>query len=328
MFILRIIKLLLLIISIFSPCCACWCFRDTVSPVKKNYVVRAVNYENLLEEVSDSISSLPRLVIGRGREVPWQDVGCINLRDQDITLDDNRKENPHICGDAWDINTVQQIKDVYTGKFSAIVFERVGPMPLYWSAYLKKLCERPNNIFYQFPAIEQSLVQSSYTQLSEYRVFLKQVYEQRFGFYHELTKVKLPTLRSNIASNSFDINYPTPELVSLVESGESIFQEQIPQLETVLGLQAHIENTVLKAYYKLLKPGGIIIFSSSSSGVNRYGGLVVEYQGRKYTPFKDLDDPSMQAVYRSIFERAGFKNIRFYKDPCYMEDVIFLAATK
>jgi hypothetical protein len=326
---LRTVRLLVLFVIIFSPCCACWCFRDTVSPIKKECIGQVKYIEDLLEEAPDSISSLPRLVIGRGQQNTSKEIGCISLREQDITIDYSKFDEPHICGDAWDVNTIQQVKNLYKGKFSAIVFERVSAMPLYWSKYLQSLCARTSNTFYQLPVNEQSLVQSSFMRVKEYREILQQVYEQGFGFYNTLTETKLPTLSSKIASTSSSIaRPPITELVYMVKSDDIPFQNKIPLLKEILTLEPPIENKILKAYYKLLQPGGIIIFSSSSSGLNRYGGVIIEYQKRKYTPFKDLDDPHMQAVYISIFERAGFKDIKFYKDPCFVEDVLLLTATK
>jgi hypothetical protein len=36
----------------------------------------------------------------------------------------------------------------------------------------------------------------------------------------------------------------------------------------------------------------------------------------------------MQAVYRSIFEEAGFKDVEFHQDPQFREHIVFLTARK
>lgn len=353
-FTLRITRLLVLII-ILSPCSVCWCcfckgekkqelYLSQIKSleqllenlIEKNYLGEALDFESLLKVIPTSIDSLPRLIIGQGQVYRSEiiDVGCITLRDQDITMDFNQSPKPDVCGDVWDIDTVKKIKDIYTGKFSAIIFERVSIMPLYWSAYLRELCARSDNTFYQLPYPDSAVTHRAYSGATDNRFILKDIYEQGRGFFHEVKEVKLPTLNHHESiSNSFDTDYPAPELVDLVKSDKALFPEgikELPQLEQVLKLELKPfeKNEVLEAYYDLLEPGGIIIFSSSAGVINRHGGLLVGFQERRYTPFKNLDDLHMQAIYRSIFERAGFKDVKFYKDPYYMEQVIVLVATK
>lgn len=354
-FTLHITRLLVLII-ILSPCSVCWsCFckekkhkelhlsqvnsleQLLENLIEKNYLDEALDFESLLEVVPTSINSLPRLIVGQGQVYRSEiiDEGCITLRDQDLTMDFfNQGTNPDIYGDAWDIDTVKKIKDIYTGKFSAIIFERVSIMPLYWSAYLRALCARSDNTFYQLPYPNSAVTHRAYGTATENRFILKQIYDRGRGFFHEVKEVKLPTLNHyGSISNLFDTDYPAPELVDLVKSDKALFQvksERFPQLETVLKLELKPseKNEVLKAYYDLLEPGGVMIFSSNAGVINRHGGLIVEFEERKYTPFKNLDDLRMQEIYRSIFEREGFKDIKFYKDPYYREQAIVLVAIK
>jgi hypothetical protein len=310
--------------------CSCWpsCKQDTdtVNPIRKQYKGQVFQDSILKKEIpTDILQSFPMFIAGLTES---------NLKATNtppiITLD--IEKGADIQGDAWDPGTISKIKahDKCQGQVSVITFQRIGVLPLYWGKYLQAFCAQPSNAFYKLPDNQASLVQSSYRGMAmQGQGRLLEIYSQGLGFYHDLEKVPLSTLQLPITNQAnLAIN---PQLVTLTTTQEGFFQNenpQIPQLEQLVNSVTPVENTVLKDYYELLAPGGLLIFMSSSSGVNRFGGIIVEYQGKKYTPFQDLDDPHMQAVYRSIFERAGFVDIKFYKDPCFMEDVIVLVAKK
>jgi hypothetical protein len=328
-------RLSCLVVSFVVVLCSCWLFcecQDTAKPIQRQYK-GLIEYDSLLKEVPNDIDLLPRLILGQGPMV--RDIGCIILRPQDITLD--IEPGGDIQGDAWDPGTISAIKshDKYQGKFSAIIFERISTLPLYWGKYVQALFGQPSNDVYCFPGdgtIDSVVDQDTYrtNSLSEGRSYRHEFYSKGLSHFYDLEKISISALQ---LPSSYQTNVVVdPQLVTLTSTQESLFEKggasQILPLEQVITSIAPTENIILKEYYDLLAPGGLLIFSSTSTLVNRYGGIIVEYKEKKYTPFQDLDDPRLQAVYRSIFERAGFVNIQFYKDFCFAEDIILLVAKK
>lgn len=202
---------------------------------------------------------------------------------------------------------------------------------MYWGKYLQAFVTQPTNYIYQFPDDMNALVDmDARRRLGDNRLNRKKFYEEGFGYFRDLQKVRLSALQ---LPSAYQANLVIdPQLVTLANTQESLFQKEYdvkyPQLDELIASVEPLENTILQDYYELLASGSLLIFSSTANVVNRFGGIIVEYQGKKYTPFQDLDDPHMQAVYRSIFERAGFVNIQFYKDPYFAEQVILLVAKK
>ena len=256
--------------------------------------------------------------------------GQVALRTHDVTVDledggDKSSDAPHVQKDAWDPATVQQIKK-HGQKFGAIVFERVSTLPLYWDAYLQKLASHKDQHCYKFPdppAKDEYSIRSN-------RDLLKAHYDQGYHFYVPMIKTTLPEALPNASTAAPPTAYPDPTLVTTVLPSV-LNPGKIPTLKDRLDAQApsNTETTnILKAYYDLLAPGGLFVFMSASSGVNRHGGCMFEYKGERYSPFQDLDDPNMQAVYQSLLARAGFTEIKFKKDLYYTEDVLFIVAKK
>ena len=255
--------------------------------------------------------------------------GQVALRTHDVTVDledggDKSSDAPHVQKDAWDPATVQQIKK-HGQKFGAIVFERVSTLPLYWDAYLQKLASHKDQHCYKFP----DPVRYRYP-MGGNRDLLKAHYDQGYHFYVPVIKTTLPEALPNASTAAPPTAYPDPTLVTTVLPSV-LNPGKIPTLKDRLDAQApsNTETTnILKAYYDLLAPGGLFVFMSASSGVNRHGGCMFEYKGERYSPFQDLDDPNMQAVYQSLLARAGFTEIKFKKDLYYTEDVLFIVAKK
>ena len=242
--------------------------------------------------------------------------GQVALRTHDVTVDLEDEwlssDVPHVQKDAWDPATVQQIKE-HGQKFGAIVFERVSTLPLYWDAYFQELTSHKDQHFYKFP---DPPAKNKYSIRSN-RDLLKAHYDQGYHFYVPMIKTTLPEAFPNASTAAPPTAYPDPTLVTTTVLPSVPNPEKIPTT-----------TNILKAYYDLLVPGGLFVFMSESSGFNRHGGCVFEYKGKRYSPFQDLDDPNMQAVYQSLLARAGFTEIKFKKDLYYTEDVLFIVAKK
>lgn len=252
----------------------------------------------------------------------------LRLRKGDFTVDikephllrNNDKAKPHVQGDAWTPATIEKIKNIQNGQFGAIVFERVGMMPLDWGAYIKQLLSAEKPAFYQLPA----------PPMCGHPDPFGAYYKKNYHFYHPVVeKVTLPNQLSSpvtaISNLAALVNTVAPNSATLSEERNN---GAPPDLQEILHASDSADTAILKAYYDLLKPGGLFIFMSSSNAINRHGGCIFQHQEKYYSPFQDLDDPSMKAVYRSLLKRAGFKDVRFYKDPYFMEDVIFVTAKK
>ena len=290
-----------------------------------------VEGDGFTEEVSQRIAAYcqKKGITLRGTSCTYFESGQVALRTHDVTVDledggDKSSDAPHVQKNAWDPATVQQIKK-HGQKFGAIVFERVSTLPLYWDAYLQKLASHKDQHCYKFP----DPVRYRYP-MGGNRDLLKAHYDQGYHFYVPMIKTTLPEAFPNASTAAPPTAYPDPTLVTTVLPSV-LNPGKIPTLKDRLDAQApsNTETTnILKAYYDLLAPGGLFVFMSASSGVNRHGGCVFEYKGKRYSPFQDLDDPNMQAVYQSLLARAGFTEIKFKKDLYYTEDVLFIVAKK
>ena len=76
-----------------------------------------------------------------------------------------------------------------------------------------------------------------------------------------------------------------------------------------------------------------LITSLTKQGMDpniRTNNALTDLGDSRYSPFKNLDDSNPKAAYQHIFQTAGFKNIRFHKDPFpdYEDKVIYITAEK
>ena len=246
-------------------------------------------------------SLLPRLIIGRGKddEQLWlqvdkrdgrENVWRLKVDPNDVTVDLESSLSPDVLYNCYDPGVIKKILEKKSGKFRAIIFERVSMLPLYWGEYLRKYLEENGS---QFP--DPDLVK---------------------------------------------LTYPDPKLVG---TGGIIPMHPLSELINF----TYQENNILRQYYDLLAPGGKFTFMSSSNVVNQYGIVFTvpsSQENRDLFKNNKIDDSEeyfrilffedgvkdehLQDVYRSVFERAGFINIKFHTDPSYPQTVIYLTAEK
>lgn len=258
-------------------------------------------------------------------------LGMVTPRETDLTLTINGEygEVPHIEGNAWNPNTLQNDKLLQNrGKLGAIIIDRMSAFPLYWGAYFRAFFQERKAV-YQLPS---PLVREGY--YNNDRVARKRYYDQHKRFYYPTTPVLLKDVYPSTSVGSDSDQSPDPGLVIAVLPSrttlkyDNLWRAIVPKLDQVLQSTEPSSSNIFEHYFQLLTPGGRFIYASYSSRNNRHGGCVFSHNGHYYSLFKDLDDPNMQSVYRSVLERAGFINIQFYKDICYSEDCVTLSAQK
>ncbi len=224
--------------------------------------------------------------------------GCYTLNKNDITVD--IKGEPHIKGDAFDVKTLDEIENLLQDEkqdyVKAIVFERVSEFPLNENILNKIKTELMYNL--NPYKNNKELKEYNYYGQSGNRAYLKHLYNRNKNFYPKLKKSK--------------VNFNNLKLLKS-ETDKEISDKKV----------------ILKRYFKILAPGGLFIFMSASSFINRHGGIVFQDDEENlFSPFKNLDDIHLQKLFRSILKDIGFERISFFKDPYFKEDVLYIKAFK
>ncbi len=276
---------------------------------------------------NDALPELPRLILGTCSDSygdthvnPGNAVAkphdVLKPRNIDVTVDCGKWigrqpiiHKEHLQGNAFCNDFVQKILDSYGANyFDTIVCERLS-LPLDWKCYWQNIFQDDTNIFYDATTSPQG-----------YPTPCK--VEDIRKAYQDITNSSTMRDTSDAIGNTVKITTsdPNPSNVFSVESLLNMLQEKNTD---------SAESEILKQYYTLLKPGGTFYYLSASIGFYTSAGGFCIHNNRRYTPFKDgLNDQNMKAVYRSIFERAGFKDIQFHRDPDFPKTILFLTAIK